>query len=346
MKMILQGTPQVLTGSSLANLLYLLSAHKVEKSHWSKLPALIFWSTLLSPLYWLEGLLFASTTKSAIHPEPIFIIGHWRSGTTYLHYLLANDNQFGYCSNADAFMPGALFTCRWLTRKILSLRLPKTRPMDNVNLHVDAPQEEEFALMLLTPFSVYHAFVFPRSFREQFLTSLMPRRDDNSVNGWSHHYNQFIKKISRRYGGKRLLLKNPANTGRILLLTRMFPNAKFIYLHREPAEVKQSTLRMFKAMTQINTLQNFQESVLAEEIEMVHQKLLDEYEINRHYIVPDNLVEIDYKDLVENPLMTIKRVYDTLKLSGFESSQPYFERFIEEQKNYKPHEYSPRTSEN
>jgi hypothetical protein len=104
---------------------------------------------LLSPLYFLEKITFLFIRKPPIHPEPIFIIGHWRSGTTYLHYLLAKDNQFGYCSNVDAFVPGALFIGRWLSRKVIAWRLPKTRPMDDVKLDADAPQEDEFAMMLL-----------------------------------------------------------------------------------------------------------------------------------------------------------------------------------------------------
>lgn len=338
--MHLKRTPQALTGSSLANLVNLFLTHRFEKSYWMKLPPLIFWSTMLTPLYWLETLWFSFTRKTTVHPEPVFIIGHWRSGTTYLHYLMANDKQFGYCSNADAFMPGALLTGRWLTRKILALRLPKTRPMDEVKLHVDAPQEEEFAMMLLTPFSAYFNFVFPRSFKQLLLNSLVFNPNDPTyIDGWRHHYSQFIKKLSFRCKGKRLLLKNPANTARITHLIRIFPKAKFIYLHRDPTEVKISTLRMFRSMTKINALQEFPDTSLKEEVEKIHRVVLGEYETQRKSIGPGNLIEIEYTDLITDPLLTVKRIYGSLSISGFDASQPNFERFIEDQKNYVPHQY-------
>lgn len=334
-------TPQALTGSSLSNLLAVFSVHKFERSYWSKLAVIFFWSTLLAPLYWVENKLFSTSRKSTVHPETIFIIGHWRSGTTYLHYLLAKDKQFGYCSNADAFMPGALFTGRWLTRKILALRLPRTRPMDNVKLHVDDPQEEEFAMMLLTPYSAYYTFVFPQTFKELYLNSLIFNPDDHTfIDVWKNHYHQFLKKLSYRYNGKRLLLKNPANTARVSQLTQLFPDSKFIYLHRDPKEVKLSTIRMFKSMTQVNALQELHEENLAEEIENIHLKLLKGYEQQRQSIRRGNLIEIEYTDLITNPLTVVRSIYETLGISGFEKSQPEFEEFIEAQKSYKPHQYT------
>jgi len=333
-------TTQALTGSSLSNLLAVFSAHKFERSYWSKLAAVFFWSALVTPLYWLEDKLFSTSRKSAVHPETIFIIGHWRSGTTYLHYLLAKDKQFGYCSNADAFIPGALFTGRWLTRKILALRLPRTRPMDNVKLHVDDPQEEEFAMMLLTPYSAYYTFVFPRTFKELLMSSLIFNPNDHAFSDlWKDHYHQFLKKLSYRCNGKRLLLKNPANTARISQLTQLFPDSKFIYLHRDPKEVKLSTIRMFKSMIKINTLQEFPEGTLSDEIENIHLKLLNGYEQQKQSIRGGNLIEIEYTDLITNPLTVVRSIYETLGISGFEKSQPEFEEFIEAQKSYVPHHY-------
>ncbi|MDH4092086.1 MAG: sulfotransferase [Cyclobacteriaceae bacterium] len=334
-------TPQALTGSALPNLIRLLSSYGIDKSRWSKLPALLLWSTLLTPLYFLEKITFLFIQKLPIHPEPIFIIGHWRSGTTYLHYLLANDKQFGVCSNVDAFVPGALFIGRRISRKVMAWRLPKTRPMDDVKLDADAPQEDEFAMMLLTPYSFYHGFVFPRSLEKLFFTyAVLDPGNVPLIYNWTQCYYQYLRKVSYRQKSRRLLLKNPVNTTRIKYLTRIFPKAKFIYLHRDPAEVKQSTLRMFQAMIQVNNLQSFDERQLTQHIELFHNTLVKEYEAQRQYIDPDNLIEINYEDLITAPLQTAKSIYKALKIPGFEASQSAFEQFIQEQKNYKPHQYS------
>jgi hypothetical protein len=343
--MQLNSTPQALTGSGLGTLLTILSNHHVEKFYWLRLFKLVFWSTLLTPLYWLENILFVFIRPRPLHPEPIFIIGHWRSGTTFLHYLLAKDKQFAYCSNADAFIPGALFIGRWLTKRILALRLPKKRPMDDVQIHPDAPQEEEFAMMLLTRNSPYHSFVFPGNFAELLLTNMLfPNKNHDAIGEWTQRYSGYLERLSIRYKGKRLLLKNPANTSRIKHLLRLFPKAKFIYLYRDPAAVKQSSLRMFTAMININKLQTYSEAQLAQDIERVHTVVLEEYEFQRQFIPANNLIEIGYDDLVVSPLHTIKRIYETLHLSGFKTSQGEFEKFIEDQKEYKTHQYSPTST--
>lgn len=334
-------TPQALTGSDLSNLFKLLYRHKVAKKYWTKLPVLIGWSLLLAPLYWLEKILLLIMPSVPIHPEPIFIIGHWRSGTTYLHYLLAKDKQFGYCSNADAFAPGALLIGRWLTRKVIAWRLPKTRPMDNVKLHVDAPQEEEFAMMLLTPNSAYHGFVFPSELKKMFFTFTLFNTDNVSlINLWRNQYYQFLRKLSYGKKGKRLLLKNPANTTRIKQLTSMFPKARFIYLYRNAEHVKQSTLRMYKALININSLQSFDETALRQQVEILHKAFIKEYENQRSFINPEKIIEIAYDDLIAHPLQTIRRIYETLDIPAFELNKPAFENFIHEQASYKPHQYS------
>ena len=342
--MSIRNTPQVLTGASMYNLYRLLLIHRIEKTFWWKLPSLMLWSTVLAPLYWLDKLLYFLIPKADLHPEPIFIIGHWRTGTTYLHYLLAKDKQFGYCSNADAFAPGALLLGRWFTRKVIALRLPKTRPMDEMKIHVDAPQEEEFAMMLLTPYSFYHGFAFPQTLKNLFFRfTLFNPNNFKVIDAWINSYYLYLRRLSHRHKGKRLLLKNPVNTARIKYLTVMFPNAKFIYLHRNPQEVKQSTLRMFQAMTTINKLQHLDEAQLVQEIELFHSTLLKEYETQRKLIDSSNLIEITYDDLVSDPLNTTKRIYNTLQIPGFKENQSFFEAFIEEEKNYKPHQYAHTT---
>ena len=165
----MKSLPQFLTGASITNLVGLLMRNRVERKFWLRAVEPIVCSVLLAPLYFLESLYVKIVPHPPMHPEPVFIIGHWRSGTTYLHYLLAKDKQFGYCSNTDAFVPGAILVGRWFFRKIIAWRLPPTRPMDDVKLNADSPQEEEFAMMLLSKYSRYHAFVFPSNLRSLVL---------------------------------------------------------------------------------------------------------------------------------------------------------------------------------
>jgi len=279
--------------------------------------------------------------RPLMHPAPVFVIGHWRSGTTYLHYLLSKDKQFACCTNVDAFTPGSLFVGRWLLRMIIAGRLPKKRPMDDVNLEPTTPQEDEFPMMLLTPYSFYHAFAFPRAIKELFFKYVVfdPQNVD-LINRWKKSYYDYLARVSSRYDNKQLLLKNPVNTARIKYIIGLFPNAKFIYIHRSPAEVKTSTVRMFRALIAANCLQTHDETELAAQVELGHQFLIREYENHRHLVAEGNLVEISYNELLHRPLDTLKKIYQTLELKEFNKAQEAFKQFIAEQAGYKPFEYS------
>jgi omega-hydroxy-beta-dihydromenaquinone-9 sulfotransferase len=337
----MKSLPQFLTGASITNLIGLLMRNGVESKFWPRAIALIACSVLLAPLYFLESLYVKIVPHPPMHPEPVFIIGHWRSGTTYLHYLLAKDRQFGYCSNTDAFIPGALFVGRWFFRKIIAWRLPPTRPMDNVKLDADSPQEEEFAIMLLSKYSGYHAFVFPSNIRTLFCNyTLLDTDNVATINGWREVYFGFVRKLSVRNGNKRLLLKNPANTSRIKHLVSMFPKAKFIYLHRDPAEVRLSTARLFKTLTQTNSLQSFDYINLDQHAACMHEAIIKTYEQQRTFPACSNIVEVRYEDLVTDPLTTVRRIYTELNIGGFDSSEPAFREFISQQKDHRPHVYA------
>jgi hypothetical protein len=326
--------PQALSGSDLLNLIGLIAAHGVDRAYMLRLPALFFWSALLAPLYLIEKVLTKVRREVAVHPEPVFIIGHWRSGTTYLHYLLAKDKQFGFCSNLDAFVPGSVLLTRKFLRWAIRWRLPKTRPCDGLTLSPDDPQEDEFAMMLLTPFSPYHSFVFPRT--ASLIPHLETLADDSKDEGWPGRYLLFVQELTWKNNGKRLLLKNPANTCRIAKLLEIFPGAKFIYMYRNPQEVKASTHRMLKAMLEINALQAFDGVVSKKNIECVYSQTISGYEKQRNLLNNTNLVEIDYKNLVRTPLQTIKNIYQALNIAGFEESKTAFSEFIAQQADHKP----------
>lgn len=336
----MKSLPQFLNGASITNLLRLFLQYQVEGKFWWRVVQLISCSLLLAPFYLLESLYVKIVPRPPMHPAPVFVIGHWRSGTTYLHYLLSKDKRFACCTNADAFTPGALFVGRWLLKKIIALRLPKTRPMDNVELDASKPQEDEFPLMLLTPYSFYHAFAFPKAMKDLFFKYVIfDPRDVDVIYRWSKSYFRYLSKLSHRYNNKQLLLKNPVNTSRIKYLVGLFPNAKFIYVHRPPEETKLSTVRMLKAMLNGNSLQSFDETELQNNVEIFHNHLIKEYEMQRHFIDEASLVEINYSDLVEKPLDTVRKIYDALRLGGFNDSKLAFIDFIAEQSRYKPHVY-------
>ncbi|EFJ40116.1 hypothetical protein VOLCADRAFT_108333 [Volvox carteri f. nagariensis] len=120
-------------------------------------------NTLLSLFDWV--LFSRAVSSQPLHPEPLFILGHPRSGTTHLHNLLATDPRFAFATTFHAGFPSSFLTLEPI-RGLLTGLLERRRPMDNMALHWDLPAEDEIAVNVLTGGdSPYLALVFPRLWR-------------------------------------------------------------------------------------------------------------------------------------------------------------------------------------
>ena len=73
------------------------------------------------------------------HP-PIFILGHWRTGTTFLHSLLAQDTNLGHVSLFQTLAPASFFVGQRTLQPLAAIRTPETRPLATVHLQTEAPQ--------------------------------------------------------------------------------------------------------------------------------------------------------------------------------------------------------------
>ena len=187
---------------------------------------------------------------------PIIIIGHWRSGTTYLHELLSQDSQFCYVSLWNTMLPDSFLILDPM-KNFLSNFLPKQRPMDEIRVEIDGPYEEEAAVAVLSPWSFFHCLHFARNAEEQYLKSIhFNGLTETEKNQWKQNYLKFMKTVIFANNGKRLLLKNPANTARIQTLLEIFPDAKFIHIYRNPYKVYLSTVKMRNRVLDKLALQN------------------------------------------------------------------------------------------
>ncbi|KXZ43627.1 hypothetical protein GPECTOR_85g357 [Gonium pectorale] len=129
---------------------------------------LSFMACLNSALSLLDTLLFSrAVAAQPLHPEPLFILGHPRTGTTHLHNLISRDPRFAFANTFHAGFPSS-FLSLWPARWLLSGLLERTRPMDAMALDWDLPAEDEIAVNVLTGGdSPYLALVFPRLWRPQ-----------------------------------------------------------------------------------------------------------------------------------------------------------------------------------
>jgi omega-hydroxy-beta-dihydromenaquinone-9 sulfotransferase len=274
-----------------------------------------------------------------LHP-PVFIIGHWRSGTTYIHELLSQDPQFCYVSLWNTLLPDSFLILEPI-KKFLSRFLPSERPMDAIKVDMDGPYEDEAALAVLYPWSFFHCLHFPRNAEEQYIKSIhFQNLSSEEKNQWKKTYLKFIKTVTLANKGKRFLSKNPPNTARITALLELFPEAKFIHIYRSPYKVYLSTKKMRKNVLDKLALQNASEEELEQQVTENYIRLMKSYFEQKEQIQKDKLVEIKYEDLTSNPIEQVKKIYSTLKLPGFEDALPEMKKYLEKQSKYKTNVYT------
>lgn len=311
------------------------------------MPRVLFVSltTLLtSPLRFYEQARYGRTVGSTpIHSSPIFIVGHWRTGTTYLHNLMCQDRNLGYVSTFQGLAPGFCLVGEKGIKPIVAKWAQKTHPtrvIDNIPLLLDAPQEEEFAVANASPHSWLHVFTLPCEASDFFERYVLFRGlSAQALAGWTDTYLMVLRKATLRAGGKRLVLKNPANSGRIRALLELFPDAKFVHIYRNPYDVLLSTRWLYRTVLPRSQLQEVSRDQIEAYILRFYVQLMQTFLADRALIPAGNLVEVRFEDLEVAPLAQLRRVYEGLGLPGYAEADPAFRAYLASVADYQKNRY-------
>ncbi len=278
--------------------------------------------------------------KITIDPHPIFVIGHWRSGTTFLHNLLANDTRFSYARLFDVRHPHTFLSQQSLYERVTQGQYNHKRPTDNIMVAPDSPSEEEFGVGILTLQTPLLGWLFPKrqTFYDRYQT--FEEVSEQEKEQWKKQYLHFLKKLLFKYR-KWLLLKSPINTARLDLLLTLFPDAKFIHIHRNPYHVFQSTKKMYERAVASSSLQGNYRPDLDQEIITNYKIMYDSFLIHKTKIKEGNFVQISYEQLDQDAFTTVSSIYRQLHLQGFEEMKSALSAYIGRLKNYKKNAYKP-----
>lgn len=227
---------------------------------------LIFWYTVM-PLHhlitWicflLDNLFFPAYRHQKVE-KPIFILSNFRSGSTLLHRLLAQDEEtFTATRTWEIYLAPSILqrviirgVARfdrkllggWLNRKMerLDYNVLGRLPMHRMGLHL-VDEDEGWFIHNWT--SIFLVFVFPdiHSFKPYFYfdTQLNPRQKHQAM----RFYQACIKRHVYFHGGKRYVAKSPAFSVKLETLLEYFPEARFIYLARNPVDMVASKTNYF-----------------------------------------------------------------------------------------------------
>ncbi|WP_340112391.1 sulfotransferase family protein [Maribellus mangrovi] len=278
--------------------------------------------------------------KIRFKKPPVFILGHWRSGTTLLQNMLSKDPTIGFVTTYQSLFPNNL-SSKWIFKTFMRINIPDKRPTDNVKLGVDLPQEDEFALCNCQSNAYYNFFYFPENYWEFFERAILHKGLSNKeIKTWFKKYDRLIKKALLNTGKDRVVIKNPVNTGRIDKLLKLYPDAKFLFIYRNPYTVFLSTQKFFRQLFPTLWLHETSNEMIDEMIFKVYSGLMELYEKHKSLIPPGNLMEIRFEEFEINPVEEIKRIYDELLKEDFNMVEPHIKKYANVQKSYKKNRYS------
>lgn len=309
----------------------------------NKLVRLTLWglkTLLLEPFRWLELALFArKINRHTITNHPVFVLGFHRSGTTYLHQLFTKDDRLGYHSNFHMIFPEIMLSGEKILVPVLEFVCRTFKIWDAVHrvpLSFRYPGEED-APTTTSPSlrSVQWGFVFPKMMEEVFSRYvLFEGKPETDIETFKKEFMDVLKKTSLANKGKRLVLKSPPNTARIKYLLSIFPNAKFVFIHRDPYDTYLSNKQFWKVLQTKYALEVVPQAEINAIILDTYSKMTDRYLLEKHLIPEGQLAEIAYEDLIQNPLESMRKIYGTIQLDDFGHCENAIRTLVESQKSY------------
>jgi len=361
----------LLMGMPVGQFLNLLIQNGVDPVFWHRALYGLYVS-LINSLFWIpkETIEYPDLDTQTVEmkQDPIFLLGHYRSGTSLLHELMSKDVRFIAPTLFQCYTPRVfLWREDYMYHRFKHIKINRcrrgglsyTNSITSSSPALNTPFEDEIAITNICGLSPYMGHIFPkrRDYYERFLT--FKQCSDEEIDLWKKSFVWFLKRILFRYQEnnimknheKRLLLKSPSHTGRIKLLLELFPNAKFIHVHRNPFEIYPSTLKLheklliqwclqrpdfmknnndstknidevnrkfYRKMKRHDIDYNYKKDNIQREIILNHfQTMYDSYFEDRKLIPEGNLVEIEFNDLISSPTQVIKKIYKDLNLQGW-----------------------------
>jgi len=270
--------------------------------------------------------------------DPVFIVGHWRTGTTYLQQLLSRHPALTtptilQCSYPDGFVVAGPRVTGLMARAVKG-----HRPMDNVRVGPDEPQEDEYALLKLSGFSPLERLLFPRSDRYYLLDAPFLPDGEIELAAWKQALASFISKL-RWHTGRRVVSKNPFHSMRVPVLREVFPAARFIHITRDPVDVIPSTLHLWNVVAPQNAMRPGFRPPTSGEVLEVFDRVESTLERDLAAVPPEHRTSVRFSRLEKSPLEETRRVCETLGIGFDERAEARVLAFLATNRGYEKNRY-------
>ena len=328
-----------LLGANPATLARLFAMHPVPPSMWPRLAAFLGSALARLPLSWAERAWVAARRDPLPDmPPPVFVIGHWRSGTTHLYNLLSRDPRFAWPDPIATGLPWDFLLLGRALRPLLERALPESRLIDRVAVDPDSPQEDEIALASMQTLSYYHALYFPRDFGELFERGAFladPGVTARALRKRTRRFRLYCRKLLLTGRGDTLLVKNPIHTGQVAWVKSVFPDARFVHIHRNPYVVFESTRNFYRKLLPAYSLQPYDPDAVEAFILDAYPRMHERMYADVADLPESRFAEISFDELDERPLECLHRIYARLELGDFDAVRDRFHEHLKRIAGYR-----------
>ena len=273
----------------------------------------------------LQSLVVGGSRQPVSDGEAVFILGFWRSGTTFLHELICADDRFAFPSTYACLHPHHfVFSEKFvLARDGGEVR----RPQDHMTLGWRTPQEDEFALLCLGARSPYEGLIAAGDF-ERALQLTDPDDLPKAEGGrWEKIFLQFFRAVRFLNGRKTLVLKSPSHSYRVQTLRRLVPNSRFVLIVRNPYEVFESMMKTYRAYAlRYGLVPGLSNRALREIILTERLRCEQKLQSGLSGLGSERLAIVKYEDLAADPVGIVENIYRQFRLPGFEAVRPILMR--------------------
>lgn len=296
-----------------------------------------FLVTIVAAIEW--AIYGTVVNNQKINERPLIVLGHFRSGTTLLHNLLArNKEDFHYMNSLPLIMPNGFLLFKDFEDKLSEILDKEDRWVDNIPYRFKDPQEDHIVIAQDTGIGHSLCIVFGRCYNKFKPWYSLEEVSETVRTTWKNSFIKLLKKLTflqDKQVKKRILLKSPTHTAKVKLLLEVFPNAQFVYVHREPMRLFLSTAKLFEIFVLKNDVTNISNVELQDYILKQYNFFFKQYTATKELIPKGNLVELAYDDVSKDKLATMKKIYEGLKLNEWDKVKDLYKDFANNKEGYK-----------
>jgi hypothetical protein len=273
--------------------------------------------------FWLDDILFPDYKNYQIE-KPLFILGNLRSGSTFLHRLLSRDSEtFTSLTTWDIYLTPSV-TQKKITQFVSKLDKKyfggvlhralfafDRATLGKIKIHPISffqPEEDEnIHLHIWDGYFVTFLFPFMDEMPnyQHFDEALSPAHKKRIMT----FYKSMLQRHMYATGKKYFVAKNPAFSAKIETLVEFFPEARIIYLARNPLDMLPSTISWINYARRQFTDPGYGYFYIEEILDMTQHWYRHPLNYLDAHPSPRNLI-LNYDDLIQRPESVIRGFYE------------------------------------